>query len=61
MGTSFDVATTADMQGIIPRAVHHVFDGIHRRKLDVSEIGLLKPFFQVSVQYIEVSFAIFCG
>lgn len=55
MGTGFEVSTTSELQGIIPRAVQHIFDGIHRRKTEAVENGLPEPFFQVSVQFIEVS------
>uniref|UniRef100_H3BE86 Kinesin-like protein KIF21B n=1 Tax=Latimeria chalumnae TaxID=7897 RepID=H3BE86_LATCH len=54
MGTGFDVNLSAEEQGIIPRAVHHLFQGIEERKRAAQEQGLQTPEFKVSAQFLEL-------
>lgn len=54
MGTGFDVTVSEDEQGIIPRAVHQLFEGIQRRRTEAQESGLHPPEFKVSAQFLEV-------
>lgn len=54
MGTGFDVNSSADEEGIIPRAVSHLFNGIEKRKLEAKENGEPPPDFKVNVQFMEV-------
>lgn len=55
MGTGFDVNISKEEEGIIPRAVSHLFDGIEKRKLAAKENGEPPPDFKVNVQFMEVS------
>eukprot|EP00118_Oscarella_pearsei_P015158 m.134561 g.134561 ORF g.134561 m.134561 type:complete len:1548 (+) comp38146_c0_seq1:137-4780(+) len=52
MGTGFDVCVPAKEQGIIPRAVAHIFSGIEKRRKEC-ENGQ-SPEFQVSTQFLEL-------
>uniref|UniRef100_A0A3B5MJW1 Kinesin motor domain-containing protein n=1 Tax=Xiphophorus couchianus TaxID=32473 RepID=A0A3B5MJW1_9TELE len=54
MGTGFDVNPSLQEQGIIPRAVHHLFEGIQSRRDRAQEIGIQAPEFKVSAQFLEV-------
>ncbi|XP_028393675.1 kinesin-like protein KIF21A isoform X2 [Dendronephthya gigantea] len=54
MGTGFDVNISKDEEGIIPRAVSHLFDGIEKRKLAAKENGEPPPDFKVNVQFMEL-------
>ena len=54
MGTGFDVNISADEEGIIPRAVSHLFNGIEKRKVEAKENGEPPPDFKVNVQFMEV-------
>lgn len=54
MGTGFDIATAPEEEGIIPRAVTHLFEGIDRRKHDAKERNEPQPDFKVTVQFMEV-------
>lgn len=54
MGTGFDVELPFDQKGIIPRAIHHLFDGIQSRIDRAHEIGMLAPEFKVTVQFMEL-------
>lgn len=54
MGTGFDTATTEEEQGIIPRAIAHLFGGIAERKRQAQEQGVPGPEFKVSAQFLEV-------
>jgi kinesin family protein 4/21/27 len=54
MGTGFDVNSNKDEEGIIPRAVSHLFDGIEKRKQKAKENGEPPPDFKVNVQFMEV-------
>ncbi|XP_064129494.1 kinesin-like protein KIF21B isoform X9 [Loxodonta africana] len=54
MGTGFDMATSEDEQGIIPRAISHLFTGIAERKRRAQEQGVAGPEFKVSAQFLEL-------
>uniref|UniRef100_A0A3Q1MF40 Kinesin family member 21B n=1 Tax=Bos taurus TaxID=9913 RepID=A0A3Q1MF40_BOVIN len=54
MGTGFDVATAEEEQGIIPRAIAHLFGGIAERKQRAQEQGVAGPEFKVSAQFLEL-------
>lgn len=54
MGTGFDVSLSPPEQGIIPRAVHQLFQGIQSRRSQAQEAGTPPPEFKVSAQFLEV-------
>uniref|UniRef100_A0A2K5HR92 Kinesin motor domain-containing protein n=1 Tax=Colobus angolensis palliatus TaxID=336983 RepID=A0A2K5HR92_COLAP len=54
MGTGFDMATSEEEQGIIPRAIAHLFGGIAERKRRAQEQGMAGPEFKVSAQFLEL-------
>ncbi|XP_043932542.1 kinesin-like protein KIF21B isoform X2 [Protopterus annectens] len=54
MGTGFDVNASFEEQGIIPRAVGHLFSGIEERKHEALEMGKPPPEFKVSAQFLEL-------
>nr|XP_008539294.1 PREDICTED: kinesin-like protein KIF21B [Equus przewalskii] len=54
MGTGFDMATSEGEQGIIPRAIAHLFGGIAERKRRAQEQGVTGPEFKVSAQFLEL-------
>ncbi|CAN9512352.1 unnamed protein product [Ophioblennius macclurei] len=54
MGTGFDVSLTQLEQGIIPRAVHQLFEGIQSRRERAQETGTQAPEFKVSAQFLEL-------
>lgn len=54
MGTGFDTVTSEEEQGIIPRAITHLFGGIAERKRRAQEQGVAGPEFKVSAQFLEV-------
>lgn len=58
MGTGFDVSLGQQEQGIIPRAVHQLFQGIQSRKVRAQEAGVQPPEFKVSAQFLEVGVAL---
>ena len=43
-----------DEEGIVPRAVSHLFDGIEKRKQAAKQNGEPPPDFKVNVQFMEV-------
>lgn len=55
MGTGFDLNLSPQDQGIIPRAVHQLFEGIQSRRERAQEAGTQPPEFKVSAQFLEVS------
>lgn len=55
MGTGFDVNISEEEEGIIPRAVAHLFSGIEKRKQLAQESAEPPPDFKVHVQFMEVS------
>lgn len=54
MGTGFDVNLSQQEQGIIPRAVHQLFEGIQNCRERAQETGSQPPEFKVSAQFLEV-------
>lgn len=54
MGTGFDTVTSEEEQGIIPRAIAHLFRGIDERKRRAQEQGVTGPEFKVSAQFLEL-------
>lgn len=54
MGTGFDTVTSEEEQGIIPRAIAHLFRGIDERKRRAQEEGVTGPEFKVSAQFLEL-------
>ncbi|XP_005731437.1 kinesin-like protein KIF21B isoform X4 [Pundamilia nyererei] len=54
MGTGFDVSLSPQEQGIIPRAVHQLFEGIQARRMRAQEAGAQPPDFKVSAQFLEL-------
>ncbi|XP_069085848.1 kinesin-like protein KIF21A isoform X3 [Pleurodeles waltl] len=54
MGTGFDVNISQDEQGIIPRAVKHLFNCIEERKMAAVSHGLPPPEFKVNAQFLEL-------
>ncbi|XP_069833341.1 kinesin-like protein KIF21A isoform X8 [Dendropsophus ebraccatus] len=54
MGTGFDVNITEEEQGIIPRAVRHLFRRINERKQAALEQGIPPPDFKVNAQFLEL-------
>ncbi|KAM3926337.1 kinesin-like protein KIF21A isoform 4-T4 [Leptodactylus fuscus] len=54
MGTGFDVNITEEEQGIIPRAVRHLFRRIEERKKAAVQQGLPPPDFKVNAQFLEL-------
>ncbi|XP_014801770.1 PREDICTED: kinesin-like protein KIF21B [Calidris pugnax] len=54
MGTGFDMNISEDEQGIIPRAIGHLFSGIEERKRAAQSQGMAAPEFKVSAQFLEL-------
>ncbi len=54
MGTGFDLSLSEEEQGIIPRAVQHLFQGIQKRRLESQSADMPLPEFKVSAQFLEV-------
>uniref|UniRef100_UPI00398EF0F8 kinesin-like protein KIF21B n=1 Tax=Pristiophorus japonicus TaxID=55135 RepID=UPI00398EF0F8 len=54
MGTGFDVNMTLEEQGIIPRAVKHLFEGIAERKRAAQEQGKQPAEFKVNAHFLEL-------
>ncbi|MBN3274807.1 KI21B protein, partial [Polyodon spathula] len=54
MGTGFDMNISAEEQGIIPRAIKHLFQGIEHRKREAQQRGEQAPEFKVSAQFLEL-------
>lgn len=55
MGTGFDMNASEEEQGIIPRAIAHLFNGLQARKQAAEDQGVPIPEFKVSAQFLEVS------
>ncbi|XP_035238359.1 kinesin-like protein KIF21B isoform X2 [Anguilla anguilla] len=51
MGTGFDVSVLEEEEGIVPRAVRQLFQGIERRRAEARE---QPPEFKVSAQFLEL-------
>ncbi|XP_006865355.1 PREDICTED: kinesin-like protein KIF21A isoform X1 [Chrysochloris asiatica] len=54
MGTGFDVNITEEEQGIISRAVKHLFKSIEDKKHTAIKNGLPPPDFKVNAQFLEL-------
>lgn len=54
MGTGFEVETNADQLGIIPRAIHMLFDGIANLSNQAHEFNQPEPQFKVTAQFLEL-------
>ncbi|KAM9228985.1 kinesin-like protein KIF21A isoform 1-T1 [Dugong dugon] len=54
MGTGFDVNITEEEQGIISRAVKHLFKNIEEKKHTAIKNGLPPPDFKVNAQFLEL-------
>uniref|UniRef100_A0A803W4A7 Kinesin motor domain-containing protein n=1 Tax=Ficedula albicollis TaxID=59894 RepID=A0A803W4A7_FICAL len=54
MGTGFDMSISEEEQGIIPRAISHLFSGIEERKRAARSQGVAAPEFKVSAQFLEL-------
>lgn len=54
MGSGFDVDLQMEQLGIIPRAIHHLFDGMHNKIQNAQESGNLPPEFKVTAQFMEL-------
>ncbi|NXM91930.1 KI21B protein, partial [Oenanthe oenanthe] len=54
MGTGFDMSISEEEQGIIPRAIGHLFSGIEERKRAARSQGVAAPEFKVSAQFLEL-------
>ncbi|CAG2102543.1 unnamed protein product [Medioppia subpectinata] len=54
MGTGFDVGSTSEEKGIIPRAVEHLFNGINERQREARERREPIPEFKVNAQFLEL-------
>nr|XP_025036847.1 kinesin-like protein KIF21B [Pelodiscus sinensis] len=54
MGTGFDMNLSEEENGIIPRAISHLFSGIEQRKRAAQERGTPVPEFKVSAQFLEL-------
>lgn len=61
MGTGFDVNITEEEQGIISRAVKHLFRCIEEKKQGAIKQGLPPPDFKVNAQFLEVNMIHICG
>lgn len=60
MGTGFDVNITEEEQGIISRAVKHLFRCIEEKKQAAIKQGLPPPDFKVNAQFLEVNMICLC-
>ncbi|XP_011606017.1 kinesin-like protein KIF21A isoform X5 [Takifugu rubripes] len=54
MGTGFDVNIADDELGIVPRAVHHLFQGIEERREAAQAQGRPVPEFKINAQFLEL-------
>ena len=55
MGTGFEPGVTEEQQGIVPRAVKHLFNGIEQRRNEALERSEPPPEFKIHAQFMEVS------
>lgn len=62
MGTGFDVNIMEEEQGIISRAVKHLFKSIEEKKTTAIKNGAPPPGFKVNAQFLEVvnSLSVLC-
>lgn len=54
MGTGFEVETDPEQTGIIPRAIHMLFDGISDLTKQAIADGHPPPQFKVTAQFLEL-------
>ena len=54
MGTGFDVAMFPELQGVIPRAVHHLFATIEQMRQEAIARGDPPSQFEITAQFMEV-------
>nr|XP_023024328.1 kinesin-like protein KIF21A [Leptinotarsa decemlineata] len=54
MGSGFEVELNDEQKGIIPRAIHHIFDGIRSKILKAEECHTEIPEFKVTAQFMEL-------
>uniref|UniRef100_A0A8C9WCT3 Kinesin family member 21B n=1 Tax=Scleropages formosus TaxID=113540 RepID=A0A8C9WCT3_SCLFO len=54
MGTGFDVSVAENEQGIIPRAIRQLFQGIEKQQAEARASGMQPPEFKVSAQFLEL-------
>jgi len=54
MGTGFDITVDGAVEGIIPRAVKHLFYGINKCCKEALNVGRHPPDFSIKAQFIEV-------
>ncbi|GAB6022342.1 Kinesin-like protein kif21b [Chamberlinius hualienensis] len=54
MGTGFEVNSTEDDLGIIPRAIDHLFGGIEQRRQNAYDLNQPLPDFKIHCQFIEL-------
>ncbi|BES94937.1 kinesin family member [Nesidiocoris tenuis] len=54
MGTGFDVDVNSELVGIIPRAIHDLFDGISDICVKAKESSQTPPQFKVTAQFLEL-------
>ncbi|KAJ8393382.1 hypothetical protein AAFF_G00061040 [Aldrovandia affinis] len=54
MGTGFDVSMEDGEEGIIPRAVKHLFSGMEERRRAAAELGRPAPEFKINAQFLEL-------
>ena len=60
MGTGFGMAMTPEEEGVIPRAVAHIFSTTSNRRTEALEKGETPPEFEITAQFMEVSSYISC-
>lgn len=54
MGSGFDVDVGKGQIGIIPRAIHQLFDSVDSRIQHARENGLVAPEFKITAQFMEL-------
>ncbi|XP_033638364.1 kinesin-like protein KIF21A isoform X2 [Asterias rubens] len=54
MGTGFEPGVTEEQQGIVPRAVKHLFNGIEQRRNEALERSEPPPEFKIHAQFMEL-------
>ena len=54
MGTGFELGHAPGQQGIIPRAVKQLFEGVAERQREARERGWTQPEFKISTQFMEL-------
>ncbi|XP_059895080.1 kinesin-like protein KIF21A [Gadus macrocephalus] len=54
MGTGFELSSTEEELGIIPRAVAHLFRGCEERRAAAAQQGRPVPEFKINAQFLEL-------